>query len=336
MAVFQNRADFTSTDNLIQKNNHLKMKKRYIPLFFLLLFCLQSHAQQDPQYTQYMYNMSVVNPAYTKGEKGLLNLGLLYRSQWQNTVGAPNTLSFFGHTSLSKKIEIGVSIVSDQIGDGALKENNIAFDFAYILQLDEKSDISLGLKGGITNFESNFNGFRLPELQDDPAFAENLNNSFPIVGVGAFYNRGNFYAGVSAPNLLTSKHIENVDGISKFGAEAIHAFLTAGYVYELNSKLKLKPSTLIKMVKGAPLVFDASMNVLINNRFEAGASYRLEDSVSAMFNMAVTPAIRVGYSYDYTLSNLSTFSAGSHEIFVLFDLDLLGLRKGYDKSPRFY
>lgn len=283
-----------------------------------------------------MYNMSAVNPAYTTSERGLLNLGTLYRSQWQNTVGAPNTLTFFGHTAFSDNVEMGVSIISDRIGDGALKENNLAIDFAYILKLDDKSTISLGLKGGLTNFESNFNGFRLPEVQDDPAFAENLNNSFPIVGVGAFYNRGPFYAGVSAPNLLTSKHIENVDGISKFGSEAVHVFLTSGYVYELNSNLKLKPSTLIKIVKGAPLVFDASLNVLLNNRFEVGASYRLDDSVSAMFNVSVLPSIRVGYSYDYTLSNLSTFSAGSHEIFVLFDLDLLGLRKGYDKSPRFY
>lgn len=312
------------------------MKRIPIPLFFLLLFWVHSHAQQDPQYTQYMYNMSVVNPAYTKGESGLLNLGTLYRSQWQNTVGAPNTLTFFGHTAFSDNVEMGVSIVSDRIGDGALKENNLAIDFAYILKLEDNSNISLGLKGGLTNFESNFNGFRLPEVQDDPAFAENLNNSFPIVGVGGFYNRGNFYAGVSAPNLLTSKHIENVEGISKFGAEAVHVFFTSGYVYELNSNLKLKPSTLVKMVKGAPLVFDASLNVLLNNRFEVGASYRLDDSVSAMFNMAVLPAVRIGYSYDYTLSNLSTFSAGSHEIFVLFDLDLLGLRKGYDKSPRFY
>ena len=312
------------------------MKKIHISLLFLLLSWVCSQAQQDPQYTQYMYNMSVVNPAYTKGERGLLNLGTLYRSQWQNTVGAPNTLTFFGHSALSDKVEMGVSVVSDRIGDGALKENNLAVDFAYILKLDDKSNISLGLKGGLTNFESNFNGFRLPEVQDDPAFAENLNNSFPIVGVGAFYNRGNFYAGVSAPNLLTSKHIENVDGISKFGSEAVHVFLTSGYVYELSSNLKLKPSTMIKMVKGAPLVFDASLNVLINKRFEVGASYRLDDSVSAMFNMAVLPSVRVGYSYDYTLSNLSTFSAGSHEIFVLFDLDLLGLGKGYDKSPRFY
>ena len=293
-------------------------------------------AQQDPQYTQYMYNMSVINPAYTTNDVGRLNFGALYRSQWKNTVGAPETLTFYAHAPMSPSIEMGLSLVTDKIGDGALKENNIYADFAYILKLDEKSNISLGLKGGFTTFETNFNGFVLPEFQDDEAFNENLNNTFPNIGVGAFYHRNHFYAGISAPNLLTSKHLENRDGINRIGSEKIHFFLTTGYVYELNQDIKLKPSLLAKMVEGAPLTVDLSMNALFYNRIEGGLSYRLEDSVSAMFNIAVLPALRIGYAYDYTLSNLSDYSAGSHEIFVLFDLDLLGLGKGYDKSPRFY
>ena len=312
------------------------MKKihRYIILLFLVYNAAQG--QQDPQYTQYMYNMSVINPAYTTNEQGMLNFGALYRSQWKNTVGAPETLTFFAHVPLSEKIETGISLITDNIGDGALKENNIYADFAYILKLDEKSNLALGLKGGVTTFETNFNGFMLPEFQDDEAFNENLNSTFPNIGVGAFYHRKNFYAGLSAPNLLTSKHLENRDGINRIGSENIHLFLTSGYVYELNADLKIKPSILAKMVQGAPMTLDASLNVLFNNRFEGGLSYRLEDSVSAMFNLSVVPALRIGYAYDYTLSNLSTYSSGSHEIFVLFDLDLLGLGKGYDKSPRFY
>ena len=302
-----------------------------------MLLCQNTlRAQQDPQYTQYMYNMSVINPAYTTDAPGMLNFGVLYRSQWKNTVGAPETLTFFAHLPLSEKIETGISLITDNIGDGALKENNIYADFAYILKLDEKSNLSLGLKGGVTTFETNFNGFMFPEFQDDEAFNDNLNSTFPNVGVGAFYHRKNFYAGLSAPNLLTSKHLENRNGINRIGSENIHLFLTSGYVYELNADLKIKPSVLAKMVLGAPITFDASLNVLFNDRFEGGLSYRLEDSVSAMFNLSVLPALRIGYAYDYTLSNLSTYSSGSHEIFVLFDLDLLGLGKGYDKSPRFY
>ena len=312
------------------------MKNSYILVLLLLLLQLTLRAQQDPQYTQYMYNMSVINPAYTTNEPGMLNLGVLYRSQWKNAIGAPKTLTFFAHTALSEKIETGLSFITDDIGDGVLKENNIYLDFAYILKLNEKSNISLGIKGGITTFETNFNDFVLPEFQDDIAFDENLNSTFPNVGVGAFYHRKNFYAGLSTPNLLTTKHLENKDGINRLGSENIHLFFTSGYIYELNTSLKIKPSVMAKMVKGAPLTLDISLNLLFNDRIEGGLSYRSEDSVSAMFNLSVMPALRIGYAYDYTLSNLSTYSSGSHEIFILFDLDLLGLSKGYDKSPRFY
>ncbi|CAM3523112.1 type IX secretion system membrane protein PorP/SprF [Zobellia roscoffensis] len=312
------------------------MKEIKLYFIFLMFVCAAAHGQQDPQYTQYMYNMSVVNPAYTTNEVGMLNFGGLYRSQWKNAVGSPKTLTFFTHVPMSDKVEVGLSFITDEIGDGALKENNIYADFAYILKLDDKSNLSLGLKGGFTTFETNFDGFMLPEFQDDPAFNENINSTFPNVGIGAFYHRQNFYAGISAPNLLTTKHIENKDGINRIGSENIHFFLTSGYVYELNPDLKLKPSALAKIVEGSPLTVDVSLNALFLNRFEGGLSYRLEDSVSAMFNIAATPALRIGYAYDYTLSNLSTYSSGSHEIFVLFNLDLLGLGKGYDKSPRFY
>lgn len=310
---------------------------RKIQSVLLFLLCtVGAKSQQDPQYTQYMYNMSVINPAYTTNEMGLINFGTLYRSQWQGAVGAPKTLTFFAHAALSNKVEMGISLITDDIGDGVLKENNIYADFAYTIQLDAKSNIALGLKGGITTFETNFNDLVLPEYQDDVAFNENLNSIFPNVGIGAFYNRANFYAGISAPNLLTSKHLDNQNGISRVGSEEIHLFFTSGYVYTLNPTLKIKPSVMAKMVKGSPISMDASINMLFNNKFEGGLSYRWEDAVGAMFNISVLPAIRLGYAYDYTLSNLGDFSSGSHEIFALFDLDLLGLKKGYDKSPRFY
>ena len=312
------------------------MKKLYILLTTVLLCQTVLRAQQDPQYTQYMYNMSVVNPAYTTNEPGLLNFGALYRSQWVGTVGSPETLTFFAHTPLSDKIETGISIISDRIGDGAIKENNIYADFAYILKLDDKSNLSLGLKGGVTLFESDFTNFMLPQTQDDAAFNQNINQTFPNIGMGVFYTRQQFYAGLSIPNLLTSTHLETRDGITTKGSENIHVFLTSGYVFDINNDLKLKPSILAKAVDGSPLTVDASVNALYLERFEGGLSYRLDDSVSAMFNIAVLPSLRIGYAYDYTLSNLSTYSSGSHEIFVLFDLELLGLGKGYNKSPRFY
>ncbi len=312
------------------------MKKTLLYIFFFCLIQYTLKGQQDPQYSQYMYNMSIINPAYTTNDIGLLNLGTLYRSQWVSAVGGPKTMTFFAHAALTEKVEAGISFVSDNIGDGVVKENNVFADFAYNLRLDNKNSIALGLKAGITNFTTNFTNLLLPELQDDVAFRNDNNTIFPNIGIGAFYHREELYVGLSIPNLLSTKHLSDKDGVTRLGSEEMHVFLTAGYVYQLNPSLKLKPSILAKAVKGSPISFDAGLNVLLNEKFEAGVAYRLDDSVNAMFNIKVVPAIRIGYAYDYTLSNLGEFSSGSHEIFALFDLDLLGLQKGYDKSPRFY
>ncbi|MFI2741235.1 type IX secretion system membrane protein PorP/SprF [Zhouia sp. PK063] len=312
--------------------------KKIIPVICFIC-CLQSlFAQQDPEYTQYMYNLSVVNPAYATQTPAILNLGALYRSQWAGIVGAPKTFTFFAHTPFTEKVEGGISVVSDDIGDGALKENNIYADFAYVLQLSDNSHLSLGLKGGVTLLNTDFSNFQLGSgnSQTDPAYAENINSAFPNIGVGAFYFTDNYYLGISTPNLLSSTHVEEKNGVNNYGNEALHLYLTGGYVLDINADMKLKPSFMMKAVKGAPLSVDLSANMLFYNRFEAGVSYRFGDSFSGMFNVKVTPNFRIGYAYDYTLSNLGSFNSGSHEVFALFDLDFLNISKGYDKSPRFF
>lgn len=308
------------------------MKK--IVLLINFLFCLSVSAQQDPEYTHYMYNMSVVNPAYATGVPAMMNFGGLYRTQWVGAYGAPKTFTFFGHTAINDKIEAGISFISDDIGDGAKKENNVYADFAYVLKLGGKNKLSLGLKAGFSSMQTNFNGFRFTDPQTDLAFAENINATKPNIGVGAYYFRDNLYVGLSVPNLLKSKYIEEKSGINAFGSEEIHTFLTAGYVFQVSDKVKLKPAFMSKFVKGAPITLDVTANVLYNEKFEFGAAYRIDDSVSALFNINVTPTLRVGYAYDYTLTNFGQFNSGTHEIMLLFDLDLLG--KGFDKSPRFF
>ncbi|MFB9108343.1 type IX secretion system membrane protein PorP/SprF [Flavobacterium gyeonganense] len=309
------------------------MKK--IILFISFLFYVTfSSAQQDPEYTHYMYNMSVVNPAYATGTAAMMNLGGLYRTQWVGAVGAPKTFTFFGHTALSEKIEVGASLISDDIGDGAKKENNFYADFAYVLQLQGKNKLSLGLKAGFTSLQTNFNGFRFTDPATDLAFAENINVTKPNIGAGAYYFTDKYYVGLSVPNLLSSKHIEEKSGINAFGSEEIHIFLTAGYVFQISDAFKLKPAFMSRFVSGAPISVDITANVLYNEKFELGAAYRINDAVSALMNINVTPSLRIGYAYDYTVSNLGQFNSGTHEIMLLFDLDLLG--RGYDKSPRFF
>lgn len=309
------------------------MKKIILFISFLFYVTLSS-AQQDPEYTHYMYNMSVVNPAYATGTAAMLNLGGLYRTQWVGAVGAPKTFTFFGHTALSEKIEVGASLISDDIGDGAKKENNFYADFAYVLQLEGKNKLSFGLKAGFTSLQTNFNGFRFTDPATDLAFAENINVTKPNIGAGAYYFTDKYYIGLSVPNLLSSKHIEEKSGINAFGSEQIHTFLTGGYVFQINDVFKLKPAFMSRFVSGAPVSVDITANVLYNEKFELGAAYRLNDAVSALVNINVTPSLRIGYAYDYTTSNLGQFNSGTHEIMLLFDLDLLG--KGYDKSPRFF
>lgn len=308
------------------------MKKIILLIHFL--FYLSVSAQQDPEYTHYMYNMSVVNPAYATGVPAMMNFGGLYRTQWVGAYGSPKTFTFFGHTAINDKIEAGISFISDDIGDGAKKENNVYADFAYVLKLGGKNKLSLGLKAGFSSMQTNFNGFHFTDPQTDFAFSENINATKPNIGVGAYYFRDNLYVGLSVPNLLKSKYIEEKSGINAFGAEEMHTFLTAGYVFQVNDKLKLKPAFMSKFVKGAPITLDVTANVLYNEKFEFGAAYRIDDSVSALFNINVTPTLRVGYAYDYTLTNFGQFNSGTHEIILLFDLDLLG--KGFDKSPRFF
>ncbi len=309
------------------------MKKIILYITFFLSITSVS-AQQDPEYTHYMYNMSVVNPAYATGIPAMMNFGALYRTQWVGAVGAPKTFTFFGHTAISEKVEAGISFISDDIGDGAKKENNVYADFAYVLDLGGKNKLSLGLKAGISSMQTNFNGFRFNDPAVDMAFAENINTTKPNIGVGAYYFRDNLYVGLSVPNLLKSKYIEEKSGVNAFGSDNIHTFLTAGYVFQLDDMWKLKPAFMTKIVKGAPLSIDLTANVLYNNKFEFGAAYRIDDSVSALFNFNVTQTLRVGYAYDYTLTNFGQFNSGTHEIMLLFDLDLLG--KGFDKSPRFF
>lgn len=311
---------------------------KYLSAILVVMSTTAVLAQQDPQFTHYMYNMSVINPAYATENKDVINMGGIYRAQWVGIEGAPTTQSFFAHKPLSKNVEMGISIVHDEIGD-VVQESNIFADFAYVLSLSERTRLSFGLKAGVTLFSANFNGFQYTDPVLDPAFQNNINQTFPNIGAGTYLFGDNYYLGLSAPNLMTSRHLETNNGVVGSGVESVHFFLTGGYVFTFNGNdnFKLKPAFMAKGVEGAPVSLDLTTNVLINNRFEAGVGYRVDDSVSGLVGFYVTPTLRIGYSYDYTLSNLRSFNSGSHEVFVLFDLDLGRLsKKGYDKSPRFF
>ena len=306
------------------------MKKIYILALLLLTGIFELQAQQDPQYTQYMYNMSIINPAYA-GSKEALSLGALYRKQWVNIQGAPNTITFFGHTPVGKNVGLGLSAISDEIGP--VKEQNLYGDFSYTIDLGGEHRLAMGLKAGATFhkvdlFSQVYNYVPNP---NDPAFAENTNNAYFNVGTGFFYYTENYYFAASIPNLLKSKHLD-VNG-RQFGSEREHYFITGGYVFNVNENLKVKPFAMAKTAFNAPVSWDASLNALLYNRLELGATYRLQDSFGAMVNFTINPNLRIGYAYDNILSDLNMTTSSSHEIILLYDINF---SKKASSSSRYF
>jgi type IX secretion system PorP/SprF family membrane protein len=300
------------------------MKKIYI--IIVLLIATQVYGQQDPQYTQYMYNMNVINPAYA-GSKENLSFGLLYRSQWAGIDGAPETGTFFGHTRVGEKVGIGLSVISDAVGP--IKETNAYADFSYTLKLGGEHRIAFGVKAGATFHDIGLAGIDLIDPNDP--FFQNINTTTPNIGAGFFYYTDNYYLAASVPNILNSVHLD-ADG-NKLGSEEAHYFVTGGYVFELSPNTKLKPSFLVKSAFSAPTSFDVNLNALFFEKFELGASYRLDDSFSGLINFLIAPSVRIGYAYDAVSSDIKKYAPASHEFMLLFDLNF---PKKVSRSPRYF
>jgi len=311
------------------------MRKRYLALVLLSLFAVKSQAQQDPHYTQYMYNMNVVNPAYA-GSKESISGALLYRQQWAGLEGAPKTATFSIHSPVGKNVGLGLSAISDKIGP--VEENNLYGDFSYTVNLGGESKLAFGLKAGATFQKIGLlsdigNGYT--QQPGDFAFDENSNNIKLNIGSGLFFYTNKFYAAFSVPNMLKSKHLDITRNGQElnFGSETLHYFLTSGYVFDLSANTKFKPSAMLKSAFDAPTSLDCSANFLFFEKYEVGATYRLDDSFGAMVNFAVTPSIRIGYAYDHVISDIRGTAPSSHEFMLLFDLNL---SKKVSVSPRFF
>ena len=309
--------------------------KKIILVMALLLSCfwVEMQAQQDPQYTQYMYNMNIVNPAYA-GSRGTLSIGLLGRTQWVGISDAPKTATLSIHAPVGKNLAAGFSAIADSYGP--VNEQNIYADLSYTITTSEEGRFAFGLKGGITLFDVGLLSDIIPPQTVpgvDRLFQDDINEIFPNFGAGVYYYTDKFYAGLSAPNLLETKHLEKQSGTITRASEKMHYFFTSGYVFDLSETLKLKPSFMAKAVSGAPLSLDVTENMLFNDRLELGLNYRLDDSIGGLVNFGVTQDLRIGYAYDYTTSNLGNFNSGTHEMFLLWDIDF---SKKNLKSPRFF
>ncbi|WP_271783336.1 type IX secretion system membrane protein PorP/SprF [Aquimarina algiphila] len=311
-----------------------------ITTVFLNVVFYNSYAQQDAQYTQYMYNTISVNPAYA-GSRGVLSIMGLHRSQWVGLDGAPRTQTLTINSPLgtNERLGLGLSVVNDEIGP--TDETYFDIDFSYTIPTSERGKLSLGIKAGghLLNIDfqrlSQFNG-------NDALFENNIDNKFsPQVGVGAYYHNEKFYFGLSTPNLLETDHFDesstssDSDAVSFLAEERINYYLITGYVFDLSDNLKFKPAALGKLVFGAPLQVDVSANFLLYERLTLGIAYRWSAAVTGQIGFQISDALMIGFAYDRETTELgqTQFNDGSYEVMLRFELF-----KKYNRmlTPRFF
>jgi type IX secretion system PorP/SprF family membrane protein len=302
------------------------MKTRIL-IFVLILTASASFAQQDAQFTQYMYNTINVNPAYA-GSRGVMSIFGLHRTQWVGLDGAPVTNALSFNTPINNSnIGIGLSAINDRIGPTV--ENTLSVDVSYTVKTSETYKLSFGVKGTGNFF--NLDASKLnPLVNTDPSLV-NYNKFSPNVGAGVYLHSDKSYIGVSVPNFIQSNRYDS-DNVAIF-KERINYYFIAGHVFDLNPNIKFKPALLTKLVTGSPLQVDVSGNFMFYEKFVIGAAYRWDAAVSALAGFQITDGLYIGYGYDMETTKLKKYNSGSHEVFLRFELF-----NNYNKivSPRFF
>ncbi|MFD2518949.1 PorP/SprF family type IX secretion system membrane protein [Salinimicrobium flavum] len=304
------------------------MKKIY-PIIILLFISVGTSAQQLPQFTQYMYNTISINPAYA-GNRDALSVVGLHRSQWAGIDGAPKTQTLSIHSPLrNEKVGLGLSIINDNIG---YENYTYAYaDFSYTINLSPSTTLSMGLKGGMSYY--NLEEELMVDVPNDPFFrGDTFNRWTPNFGAGLYLSSQDWYLGLSAPKFINNDNNDR-EGSEYVALEQVHYYLTGGYVFDLSDQWKLRPTALAKVTDGAPLSVDISSTFIYDEKMYLGATWRIDDAVGAFVDFQVLPNFRVGYAYEYSISDLEPYTSGSHEILLIYELRMNNTKY---KSPRFF
>lgn len=310
--------------------NYATQLIKIISLFFFF-FSTNTVAQQDPQYTNYMYNTSVINPAYA-GTRESLSISGVYRSQWVGLDGAPVTSTVTAHTPLrNATMGLGVSFINDEIGPAV--ENSLSVDFSYHIDLGNLSTLAFGVKTTANLLNIDYTKLSIYD-PSDPQLQNNVDNRFsPNIGSGVYWYSDAYYLGLSVPNFLETKHYDdNNNDSSSLAKERMHYYFMGGYVFDLSPSVKVKPAFLTKLVSGSPLQVDATANFLFYDKLTLGVAYRLDAAFSGLVGFQLSDSFFVGYSYDAETSKLANYNSGSHEIFLRFEI----FKKEAIFSPRFF
>jgi type IX secretion system PorP/SprF family membrane protein len=311
------------------------MKIRKIKLSLILPALVFLHhgvtAQQEIQNSFYMFNSSVLNPAYA-GSREALSAVLDYRNQWTGWKGAPTTSNFIIHTPLVREsIGVGLNAVSDQIGP--TNKTALFADLAYRLRLNKKNDrLCFGVRTGLDMIRNSFSDLKMND-NTDPLSQNNVNfntNAFNF-GAGIYYYGKRHFIGLTAPKIIPTQLSQ--DALFAASKQVLHYYLIGGYVFKLNSLWDLKPGFCVKYTQNAPVSIDGNVSVLFNNQIWFGVMYRHGAAAGANVMYNINKQTRIGYAYDYSLTNMGKYSPSTHEIIVGFDF--LSNTKAM-KSPRYF
>ncbi len=303
------------------------LTSRWALAALLCLGSLVSVAQQQAMYTQYMFNGLAINPAYA-GSQEALSITALARKQWAGFDGAPSTQTFSVHSPVSnRKAAWGLLLSHDNIG--VTDQYAIYGMYAYRLKLG-KGTLATGLQAGVDSYRAGFSQVNVRQNGDDLFTFDDVQGMIPNFGAGVYYSTNRFYTGFSLPRLLTNVYPGDNQARAR---QYQHWFFTTGYVFDLSRTLKLKPNLLVKAVEGAPVEFDINANLLIQEKFWVGLSYRSLDAVSGLLEFQATEQFKFGYSYDYTLTELRPYQGGSHEVMLNYQLRF---KKTKITSPRYF
>lgn len=295
------------------------MKNRFF-IFILGLVAISSYAQQEAQFTQYMYNTININPAYA-GSRGVLSVFGLHRTQWIGLDGAPTTNCLSINTPINNSnIGLGLSFINDKIGPS--DENSISADISYTIKTSDTYKLSFGVKGTANLLNVDFTKVSKYNLNDNLA-QYNIDNKFsPNVGAGIYYHSNKTYLGLSVPNFLETEHYNksSTSPSKSVATERMHYHFIAGHVFDLSESIKLKPAVLTKLVQGAPLQVDASANFMFNDKFVLGAAYRWDAAASLMAGFQINKSWFIGCGYDMETTKLANYNSGSYEFFLRYEL----------------
>jgi type IX secretion system PorP/SprF family membrane protein len=306
-----------------------RLKWNVLALLVLMAFGMKTQAQQEPQYSQYMFNQLSYNPAYA-GSRDALSATMILRRQWLGFDGGPVTGNVNAHMPiLNEKHGVGFNFSSDHLG--LTNQTNFTLNYAYRIAV-RKGFFQAGLSGGILYYKTKFS--QLVTTQIDPNIPSDAATLRPRAGLGLYYYNPKFYVGVSTPNIINGKYYSHNSVAGNLESkQSLHAFAMMGAILPLGKAVSLRPSAVVKYAAHSPLQVDANLTIFFAKTIGVGVGYRTTDALVFMLEYTSPRRFRMGYAYDMTLSPLKTTNSGSHELMIGLDI---GWGKSNFLTPRYF